>query len=192
MGGRSPDPGPAPWRPPERLHTERLVLRRPRPEDAQAIFEAYAQDPEVVRYLTWRPHRSLEETAALVEQAARDWETGRAFRYVLVRRREDRAIGMVELRPDGHRLELGYVLARRYWNRGYMTEAVQTVVLWALAQPTIHRVWAVVDVDNRASARVLEKAGMQLEGVLRRWSVHPNVSPVPRDCLCYSAVRTEE
>lgn len=192
MNERPTDAGGAPWRPPERLYTERLVLRRPRPEDAEAIFEAYAQDPEVVRYLTWRPHRSVEETAAVLERAARDWEAGRAFRYVLARRREDRAIGMVELRPDGHRLELGYVLARRYWNRGYTTEAVQAVVLWALSQPFIHRVWAVVDVDNRASARVLEKVGMRLEGVLRRWSVHPNVGPQPRDCLCYSVVRGED
>ncbi len=168
------------------------MLRRPRPEDAQTIFEAYAQDPEVVRYLTWRPHHHLQETVAMVARALEDWEAGRTFRWVVARRREDRAIGMVELRPDGHRLELGYVLARRYWNRGYMTEAVQAVVTWALEQPGIYRVWAVVDVENRASARVLEKAGLQLEGVLRRWSVHPNVSPAPRDCLCYSAVRAED
>lgn len=179
------------WRPPERLHTERLVLRRPRWEDAEEIFCGYAQDEEVVRYLTWRPHRTVDETRQWLRRAAEDWEAGRCFRWVLTRRREDRAIGMVELRPDGHRVELGYVLARRYWNRGYMTEAVQTVVAWLLAQPGIHRVWAVVDVDNRASARVLEKAGMQREGVLRRWSVHPNISPLPRDCVCYSAVRED-
>jgi len=44
-------------------------------------------------------------------------------------------------------------------------------------------------VENLASARVLEKAGMHREGMLRRWSVHPNVSPEPRDCLCYAIVR---
>jgi [ribosomal protein S5]-alanine N-acetyltransferase len=179
------------WRPPDQLHTERLILRRPREEDAEALFHAYAQDAEVLRYLTWLPHRTVEETRALVRRALEEWEEGRTFRWVVVRRREDRPIGMVELRPDGHRLELGYVLARRYWNRGYMTEAVQAVVTWALAQPEIHRVWAVVDVDNRASARVLEKAGMQREGVLRRWSVHPNLGPLPRDCACYSAVKPE-
>ncbi len=183
---------PAPWRPPHRLHAGRLVLRRPRLEDAEAIFEAYARDEEVVRYLTWRPHGDVEQTRAWVQQALEEWEAGRTFAWVVTRRGEDRPIGMLELRPDGHRVELGYVLARRYWNRGYMTEAVQTVVSWLLDQPGVHRVWAVVDVDNRASARVLEKAGMHFEGVLRRWSVHPNVSPKPRDCACYAAVRDDD
>jgi RimJ/RimL family protein N-acetyltransferase len=177
--------------PPEEVRTARLVLRRPRPEDAAALFAEYATDPEVCRYLTWTPHASLQETEALVARSGALWEAKRTFRWVLTRRGEDRALGMVELRPDGHRVELGYALGRGYWNRGYMTEAVGALVTWALAQPWVYRVWAVVDVDNRASARVLEKVGMQFEGVLRRWSVHPNVSPVPRDCACYSVVKPD-
>ena len=53
----------------------------------------------------------------------------------------------------------------------------------------VRRVWAVCDIDNRASARVLEKIGFEQEGVLRRWITHPNVGPEPRDALCYSRVR---
>lgn len=96
---------------------------------------------------------------------------------------------MLELRPSGHRAELGYVLARDCWGRGVMTEAAQAVVTWALAQPGIYRVWAVTDVDNHGSARVLEKIGMQREGLLRRWMMHPNLSPEPRDCWCFARVR---
>jgi RimJ/RimL family protein N-acetyltransferase len=68
-----------------------------------------------------------------------------------------------------------------------MTEALSAAVAWARTMPRIRRVWAVCDVDNRASARVMEKAGLVFEGVLRRWAVHPNISPVPRDCTCYAA-----
>jgi len=53
----------------------------------------------------------------------------------------------------------------------------------------IYRVWATCDVDNVASARLLERVGMEREGVLRRWLVHPNLSEAPRDCLCYSIVK---
>jgi ribosomal-protein-alanine N-acetyltransferase len=53
----------------------------------------------------------------------------------------------------------------------------------------IYRVWAVCDVDNVSSARLLESVGMQFEGKLRRWLVHPNVSAAPRDCLCYAIVK---
>jgi len=176
-------------RPPEEIRTERLLLRSPRPADAQAIFEEYARDPEVTRYLSWKPHASVEETATFLKEAIARWQTGTSFAWVLTGAGEDRPIGMISLRPQGHRAEVGYVLGRRYWNRGYMTEAVRAVVAWALAQPHVYRVWAVCDVENLASARVLEKAGMHREGMLRRWSVHPNVSPEPRDCLCYAIVR---
>lgn len=70
-----------------------------------------------------------------------------------------------------------------------MPEAVAVVAEWALAQPPIHRAWAVCDVENRASARVLEKVGMPLEGLLRRLALLPSVSDAPRDCYGYTRVR---
>ena len=86
-------------------------------------------------------------------------------------------------------VDLGYALSRRCWGQGLMSEALASVVQWALAQPEIFRVWATCDLDNAASARVLERVGMEREGVLRRWLVHPNLSDAPRDALCYSIVK---
>ena len=60
---------------------------------------------------------------------------------------------------------------------------------WFLAQPEIFRIGSVCDVENPASARVMEKAGMQREGILRRWIIHPQMSDQPRDCYCYSIVK---
>ena len=96
--------------------------------------------------------------------------------WTIARADDDTAIGQVSLRFDGHRATLGYVLARAFWGRGLATEAARAAVAAALALPHIELVWAYCDVDNRASARVMEKAGMQSEGVLRRWAVHPNLS----------------
>ena len=104
-------------------------------------------------------------------------------------RETGRLAGAIDIRPDGHRVELGYILGRAYWSQGFMTEVVGAGGDWALAQPEVHRIWAVCDVDNRASARVLEKVGMEREGRLRRWSAHPNVSLAPRDCWCYARVK---
>jgi [ribosomal protein S5]-alanine N-acetyltransferase len=70
-----------------------------------------------------------------------------------------------------------------------MTEALTEVVSWALQQPSIFRIGAVCDVENIASARVMEKAGLLREGLLRRWLVHPNVGDDPRDCWSYARVR---
>lgn len=70
-----------------------------------------------------------------------------------------------------------------------MREAVRGLVAWAMDQPEIYRVWAVCDPENVVSARLLESVGMQFEGRLRRWLVHPNISDSPRDCLCYAIVK---
>ena len=83
----------------------------------------------------------------------------------------------------------GYVLARPFWGRGLMTEALTEVAHWAMRQEGIWRIGAVCDVDNPASARVMEKSGLVREGVLRRWLIHPNLSPDPRDCYSYALTR---
>jgi RimJ/RimL family protein N-acetyltransferase len=70
-----------------------------------------------------------------------------------------------------------------------MTEALSEVAHWALRQPEIFRISAVCDVENIASARVMEKAGLIREGLLRRWLVHPNISDKPRDCFAYAKAR---
>jgi RimJ/RimL family protein N-acetyltransferase len=73
-----------------------------------------------------------------------------------------------------------------------MTEVLAAVVEWAFSVPSIHRVWAVCDLENHASARLLERNGFRREGVLQKWSIHPNVSNIPRDCYCYAKIRGED
>ena len=175
--------------PPLELETERLLLRRPLEGDAGSIFERYAQDPEVTRFLIWKPHCAVTETHEFIERCERVWTEGTAFPWVIVRKSDDLLLGMIELRPEGHKAEFGYVLARDVWGNGYMTEAVKAVVAWALAQAQIWRVWAYCQVQNSASARVLEKAGLEREGVLKRWGVFPGLGPEPQDCYCYGMVR---
>jgi len=162
--------------PPERIETLRLFLRRAVLEDASAIFERYARDPEVTRYLTWRPNESVEQTQDFLRRCADFWERNVALPWAIVPKDETRPIGMIDLRPRDHGVEIGYVLARSFWGRGYMTEAAQALVNWALSHSGIYRVWAVCDVENTNSAKLLERIGMRREGVLRRWNVHPNIS----------------
>jgi RimJ/RimL family protein N-acetyltransferase len=174
---------------PDVIRTDRLNLRRPRASDAADLYDGYARDPDVVRYLMWRPHESVADTQTYLERVHTAWESGTEMTWVLTLGDEDRLVGMVALRPRGFKHDLGYVLARPYWGRGIMTEAARAMVNLSLEDPQVRRVWAVCDVDNTASARVMEKVGMTFEGVLRRWVIHPNVSPDPRDALCYALVR---
>lgn len=176
--------------PPERLSTERLVLRLPRPGDAEAIFRGYAQDPEVTRYLIWSPHSSLGETKAFLKQISAARAAGTEYTWAIVLERTGELVGMIALRLAPPRADFGYVIARARWNAGYATEAAGAVADWALEQPSIHRLWTVCDVDNTASVRVLEKLGMRREGVLRKWMIHSG-SGEPRDCCCYARIKGE-
>jgi RimJ/RimL family protein N-acetyltransferase len=174
---------------PATLQTERLVLRAVRESDAEAIFEEYAGDPAVTRFLLWRPQPSADGVRDFLRGALERMAAGREIHWVITQRPSDRPIGAVGVTFDDFRAELGYVLGRAYWRQGIMSEAVSAVVSWALAIDGIHRVWAACDVENLGSAGVLENAGMAREGILRRFSLHPNVSDVPRDCYVYSAIR---
>ncbi len=177
---------------PETIDTTRLRLRKPMIEDSAGVFEAYGADPEVTRYLAWPPHQTLKDSLAAMLSRLACWESGSEFSWTITPRDEPGTImGMISAVPDRKqwRCSLGYVLARRYWNQGYMTEAVRAMIEMLFDQPGIYRIWAVVDEENFASARVLEKAGMEREGFLRRWSLHPNVGSLPRDCWCFSVVR---
>ncbi len=174
--------------PPERIETHRLILRKPRMADAPAIFANYTQDPEVTRYMTWHPNKDLKETRHHIELGLKLWEEGKAYSYAITLKDSDSAIGMIALHPDGFKVSIGYVLARPHWNKGYVTEAARAVVSWLLEQPDIYRIYATCDVENPASARVLEKAGMTGEGILRRYTMHPNISDEPRDSYIYAIV----
>jgi RimJ/RimL family protein N-acetyltransferase len=175
--------------PPKTLKTERLRLRKAKLADAEAIFREYAQDAGVTRYVSWRAHRNIEETREYVQMCLLAWDVGKAFHWVIERREDDRLIGMMIARVNADKWEMGFVLARPFWCQGYMTEALKGIVAWALKRKEIYRIWAVCDVDNLASARVMEKAGMQREGILQRWSVHPNISEEPRDSYCYAITK---
>ncbi len=173
---------------PESFATERLLIRKPRAEDAALIFASYAQDPEVTRYLAFRPHQDLKDAEEAVERFLEGWSSGKSYCWLIFRRDGDELVGAIAARED-QGINLGYLVARPYWRRGFMSEALSAIVQWAFAQPDVFRVWAVCDVDNEASARLLERNGFRQEGVLRKWSAHPNISDVPRDCYCYAKTR---
>lgn len=176
-------------KPPEHFETERLVLRPPSVADAAAVFDSYARNPEVVRYVTWRPHRNVGETEHFLAGCVAAWGQGTRFPYTVTVRQGGAVAGMIEIRVNGFKADVGYVLSPRFWGQGMATEALSGLVGWASGQESIYRIWAVCDVDNVASARVLEKVGMRREGVLRRYMMHPNVSDEPRDCYCYAIAK---
>lgn len=174
---------------PEHLYTDRLVLRRPRAADAEAILSRFAADPEVTKYLSWPTHRSLEDTRAFLAFSDAEWERWPAGPYLIADRRDLTILGSTGLTFETPlRAATGYVLARDAWGKGYATEALRSMVELARASG-VRRLQAMCHIDHRASWHVLEKCGFDREATLRRYCEFPNLELVqPCDVFFYALV----
>jgi RimJ/RimL family protein N-acetyltransferase len=165
---------------PERVETQRLILRRPLASDAEAIFSRYASDPEVTRLVGWPMHRSLDDTRAFLAADREQWERRSVGAYLIESRETGALLGSTGLyRDDSGAAMTGYVLARDAWGHGYATEALGAMVLTArgLGLP---RLYAYCHPENAASIHVLEKCGFIREDALVRDQQFPNLSPGAR------------
>jgi [ribosomal protein S5]-alanine N-acetyltransferase len=173
----------------ERIETARLVLRKPRAADAEAVFSRYSSDPEVTRFLGWPMHRCVEETRAFLAFSDAEWQRWPAGPYLIESRGDGRLLGGTGFAFEAQfRAATGYVLAKDAWGAGFATEALAAVVAVA-AEIGIHRLYALCHPEHAPSWRVLEKCGFTREGCLRRHSEFPNLPPgEPGDVLCYARV----
>jgi ribosomal-protein-alanine N-acetyltransferase len=168
---------------PETVSTDRLTLRRPVAADVEAIFD-YTSDPVVTRLLGWPQHTTVADTHDFLRFSDQAWAAGPGP-YVIVD--DGGVVGSTGLEVETpHRAATGYVLAQRVWGRGYATEVAAAMVALA-AELGIVRLYALCHTENRASARVLAKAGFACEGVLRKHTVFPNVDPTSaQDVECWA------
>lgn len=175
---------------PEWVATPRLNLRRPRREDAAAIFARYAGDAEVTRYLGWPRHESVDDTHVFLETSDAQWAQWPAGPYLLESRIDGRLLGSAGLHFETrHRAMTGYVLARDAGGKGFATEALLAIVAIARGLDLV-RLYALCHVDHAASQRVLEKGGFAREGILRKHTRFPNLDAgEPCDMACYARVR---
>jgi ribosomal-protein-alanine N-acetyltransferase len=149
---------------PVEIRTARLLLRPPTLEDADAYYEI-ARDPEYERFGS---RQSVDREGArrgLARIIAIPWEQRPEFAVVL----ENRVIGRVMIDVDRPNLTaaLGYGIGRAWWGRGLATEAARAALDYTFRDLGVDKVWARADPRNLASVRVLEKLGMQREGLLR-------------------------
>lgn len=157
------------------LTTERLVLREFTMDDWPAVL-AYQADP---RYLRYYPptHTTAEDARAFVRRFVR-WQVERPrrrYQLAIVLKADGRLVGNCGIRASTadvpgdapFKADIGYEIAAPYWGQGYATEAARAMLAYGFETLKLHRIWARCVADNVASARVLEKLGMRLEGRLR-------------------------
>ena len=147
------------------LRTPRLLLRRFTPEDAQAMFDTWAYDSRVTRYLTWLPHGSPVFTRELLENWCASYERPEVYNWAI--EYKGMPVGNISVvrmdETDGY-AELGYCLGTAYWNTGIMTEAASAVIDFLFSEVGAGRVGISHAVENPASGRVALKCGLTFEG----------------------------
>ncbi|SRR5258708_4097277 len=174
---------------PATMQTRRLTLRQARDTDVDAIYE-YACDSKVTAYAVWPRVTDKRQVHDYLSKVREGWTLGTEFTWFLCEQVASPAIGAVAARVRGSTAELGFILNPRYWNRGYATEATIEVVRWLSTLPNVNRIWATCDTENAASSRVLEKAGLVVEGRVPGGMVRPNISLQPRGAMLYATNRT--
>jgi RimJ/RimL family protein N-acetyltransferase len=152
------------------IRTERLLIRKPRTEDAAGLLEAFA-DPEAMRYIGDGSTTDLAGAEQAVERWLERWDTWGVGMFVLERAEDSRVLGRAGfLRWDpetweigGSETELGWGLAREHWGHGYATEAALALRDWAFERRGLSRLISLIQHGNVASVRVAENVGETLE-----------------------------
>ena len=170
------------------LETDRLLLRKTSLSDAEDLFE-YASDPEVARHTTWQAHESIEDTKGFLDSVMDQYRNRQVAPWGVIHKEDKRLIGtcgFVYWDLHNSRAEIAYALSRKYWGKGYMTEAVREVIAFGFGTMELNRIEARCKIENIASARVMEKVGMKFEGVLRQ---HMFAKGTYHDLKVYSILR---
>lgn len=141
------------------IETERLLLREFNINDAQAMFNNWANDLEVTQYMTWNPHKDVNETKMIIRKWLAEYKKENTYRFAIVLKPSNELIGSIDVVDyvNGNP-EIGYCLSRKHWNKGYMTEALNSFIDFLFKQGFKEIVIEAM-VENLASNRVIEKCG---------------------------------
>ena len=146
----------------ERLETERLILRKSTKNDVIDMLE-YASDEEAVKFLDWAGAKTADEML----EGIINFHWSRPGIWAIELKNYNKCIGTIDIRinQEHEKAEFGYVLNRKYWNKGYMTEALNTLIILCFKELKLNRVESFHYIGNEGSGKVMKKCGMKMEGI---------------------------
>ena len=151
------------------LETERLVFRKIEPRDVEAVLKIYG-DPKAAEYDWFSPIETEEQAMKFIVHFNKEFEEQEEITWGIARKEDGALIGtccLGDFEEDARRSEIGYVLMRNEWNKGYATEAVKALVTFGFETMNLNRIEAFVTPGNDASIRVLKKVDFLQEGIVR-------------------------
>lgn len=153
------------------LESERLIFRQFKLEDAKQMYENWASLEIVTTYLTWKPHTSESATKEIISLWKREYRRKDFYQWAIILKENDENIGVISVVDSKEHISsvtIGYCLSDLYWNHGYMTEALERVMEFFFEEVGVNRVESKHSVYNPASGRVMQKAGLIKEGVIKQ------------------------
>ena len=152
------------------LSTERLILRPLTLWDAEDMFE-YAHQELTTKYLLWHPHTNISQTIEHIAHIKKNYTFGNSYDFAIELKESGKMIGtcgFVYIDEANKNAEVGYVLHPSYWNQGFATEALNTVIKYGFDKLALSRIEARFIAENTASAAVMKKCGMTFEGISKK------------------------
>ena len=153
------------------LETDRLLLRRFALDDADAMFQNWASDPEVTKFLTWPAHSSVNVSKAVLEDWVSSYAREDYYQWAIVLKENGNdpigSISAVGMNEDVSMVHIGYCLGRQWWRQGIMSEALKAVLDFFFDQVEANRIESRHDPRNPHSGMVMKKCGMKYEGTMR-------------------------
>lgn len=146
-----------------KLETNRLILREIHSDDAEAIFRSWLQDENVSKYMWWKASNDINEAKEFVEFELENLKNDKWNRWIIILKNTNEIIGtcLIFFNDDEGHWDISYNLGRKFWGNGYVTEAMSTVIKYAVEVMNINEISTSYAIENIASGRVLQKLGFQ-------------------------------
>jgi len=155
----------------QRLETNRLVLRKFEHKDAKAMYQNWASDEEVTKFLTWPAHTSLAVSQRIIKDWVCQYASESYYHWAIVLKDHgDEPIGdiaVVDMKENISMVHIGYCLGRNWWHQGITSEALKAVMDFLFDVAEVNRIESRHDPRNPNSGKVMKKCGMKYEGTLR-------------------------
>ena len=158
----------------QKIETDRLILRRFMPEDYQSMYNNWASDPDVSKFLTWPTHTDAEVSRRIVTEWVNSYEKNNYYQWAITFKNECYnpfgSISVVFTDENTLTFEIGYCIGKKYWRQGITSEALLAVIDFLFEYTDVNRIEAIHDVNNPNSGKVMKKCGMIFEGTHRQGS----------------------
>lgn len=153
------------------IETERLLLRPFVIADAKPMYENWASDYEVTKYMNWPVQKNMAEAETVVQGWIKRYTEDNFYHWAVIVKEDNclaGSVSVVSCDESVEKMEMGYCIGKKWWNKGIMTEALSAVIDYLFVEVGVHRVQARHDTDNPASGKVMQKCGMKYEGTMRK------------------------